>query len=184
LRWRRGCLRRGSALRSELERSCRKRASVRSLCRPHFPAASEAGRGNLSRPTEPSEGLAHCVSSPPRVPAGHPLSPTRCCERIGVSSAAPHAAAPFERQWCLACRAGLGLRSHASREGERFPKNQEAFHRVVVLCVREDRSPRRFGFGLRVTPPGSALARSPVFSSSEWHCSEEYQRLCVRPSCA
>jgi hypothetical protein len=33
----------------------------------------EAGHGNSLGPTEPSEGLAHCVSSPPRVPAEHHL---------------------------------------------------------------------------------------------------------------
>jgi hypothetical protein len=100
-----------------------------------------------------SEGLPHCVSSPPRFPAEHSSSPSRCRERIGVSSAAPPASAPFESKWRLACRGGQGPRSGASREGERFSENQNAFHRVVVLAVREDRSSRPFGFGLRVTPP-------------------------------
>jgi len=149
LRWRRARLRGGRAFRSEPEKS-RLRRNLRPPAR--LATGSPRLRGETrdsSGPTEASEGPAHCVGAPPRFPAEHPLSPSRCCERFGASSAAPHAAAPFESKWCLASRGGLGPRSGVSREGGRFSENQNAFRRFVLLVVREDHSLRPFGLGLQ-----------------------------------
>lgn len=78
------------------------------------------------------------MSAPPRFPAGRPLSPLAAAKDL--ESLPPRRAPllllralPFERLQCLACRAGRGLRSGASREGDAFPENQEAFHRFVIL---------------------------------------------------
>lgn len=131
LRWRRVCLRGGRASAASQKDSAES-VGLRLPARLATGAPLARESRNPSRPTEMSEGLPHCVSSPPRFPAEHSSSPSRCRERIGVSSAAPPASAPFESKWCLACRGGQGLRSSASREGERFSENQNAFHRVVV----------------------------------------------------
>jgi len=128
--------------------------------------ASEAGHLELiacakNSETDPgrqkrAEGLTHCESSPPRPLPYISLSPTRCRERFGVSSAAPPIVAPFECKRCLAYRTGLGFLSRVSREGERVPKSRDAFHRVVVLL------------GTKGSLPSPARTRSPCHAALRW----------------
>lgn len=118
------------------------------------PAAGEASHVEPTGSTGRSEGLARCVSSPPRIPAGHLVSSTRCRERLGVSSAAPRGMAPFERPCSLA---------HELTRGPSFrrpPAKENAFRKTEVpstaqssFRVQRDRSRCPLGLGLLVTPP-------------------------------
>jgi hypothetical protein len=128
--------------------------------------AEKPGLWSRSGSTEPSEGLAlgECPSS--CFPVGHPLSPTRCCERIGVSSAAPRVTPPFESPVMF------GLSSWPSSSFRRLPRRRTLFRRP--RCLSPFRHPFRclriaphalFGLGLRVTPPclGSLSRPLPDF---------------------
>lgn len=64
-----------------------------------------AGHGNPSRSTEVSEGLVMRVPLLVPLPCTT-LSPTRCREKLGVSSAAPCLVAPFGRKRCAAFHVG------------------------------------------------------------------------------
>jgi hypothetical protein len=144
--------------------------------------ATGTGLGRQGR----AEGLARLrESAPPRFPAEHLVSSTRCHERLGVSSAAPRDMAPFERPCPLA---------HELTRGPSFrrpPAKENAFQKTEVLStasssfrVHRDRSRCPLGLGLLVTPPALSWGsptlgvRPPVRSGI---AIEEYQRLCVRP---
>jgi len=151
------------------------------LQHPFFPC----GKSGPSRSgsTEASEGLARgeCPSS---CSVGHPLSPTRCRERIGVSSAAPCATSPFESRgaWLIELTK-LFVPAPPAKENA-FPKTKMPFTVSSSFSVREDRSPCPF----RTRSPCHAAAGLRLFreacqicSSSEWHCNKEYQRLLPAP---
>jgi len=91
-------------------------------------------------------------------PAEHSVSPTRCRERFGVSSAAPRMTASFGRQVLL------GFSCWPRSSFRRPPAKDDAFLKTGVLStasssfwVPEDRSPCPLGLGLLVTPPHLVL---------------------------
>jgi len=118
------------------------------------------------------------------VSVGHPLSPTRCHERIGVSSAAPRVTPPFERRdaWLIGLTK-LFVPAPPAKENA-FPKTKMPFTVSSSFSAPEDHSPRPF----RIRSPCHAALGSRLFreacqicSSSEWHCNKEYQRLFSAP---
>ena len=112
---------------------------------------------NLSGPTESREGLAHCESAPPRFPAGRPSSPTRCCERFGVSSAAPRSRAPFEGA-PLRETGVLGLSSWPRPSFPRLPRRRTLSRRPGGLppCRRPLRRADRSSLPFRIRSPRHA----------------------------
>jgi len=121
-------------------------------------ATGEAGHRNPSRPTEPSEGLAHCVSSPPRVPAEH-LSCRQPVAAKDLECPPPRRTSPL-----LLRDSDAWLARWPRSSFPRPPAKENVFQKTKVpsavsssFWVREDRSPRPLGLGLLVTPPYRAL---------------------------